>query len=514
MADAVRSSESKNESPGQGSAVRALGEWRGAVASCPPPNKPPIVVVALQNRFWMEWAIFAAHRIYAQGYRPIVLYSREEVDRAYRWARQSGDEDAGFWHEALACDYLLFVDVDAEEDTSGIAPYDGLAARRAPIVTAYALGIEEGEGEALGDRYRQVYARATSALCQMGPQIETALARCRPLRVVCPSGIIGWSVAVMEASRRVACPAVFVETFEMRPGHLVWNVDRPAVDIDVEGWLKVAGAWDAEKERDAAALAAVQERRTTQRDEWLDDFKVFQRRRKSGRLPKRIETFLTRYPRSVLAGPNIVADSTTIGRATIFRSQQEWIRELIAFFQRRPDLGLIIRAHPAEATDQPHCRIGVLAPQLAGATPNILVIDGSEPVSTYAVVDRCVLGLIWVSDLGVDMVIRGRPVLLAAAARYAPLGICSTANSREEYFELLDRLAANPPLVDVDTIQRAKLYQWIVFKRMSLRATSSGFRTSEYQLTPGWMHPDQEIFYGILTGERSDKGLPVRTSTT
>ena len=78
--------------------------------------------------------------------------------------------------------------------------------------------------------------------------------------------------------------------------------------------------------------------------------------------------------------------------------------------------------------------------------PNILVIGGHEDVSSYALMPGLAGGLVWISSIGVDMVARGIPVLVAARPKYHELGLVDEPASVTAYFDAVTRLAtAGPP---------------------------------------------------------------------
>ena len=65
---------------------------------------------------------------------------------------------------------------------------------------------------------------------------------------------------------------------------------------------------------------------------------------------------------------------------------------------------------------------------------------------------------------------------------------------------------ARPVPPSIDVINRAKYYQRIVFKEMSLRAAGKNYLTSEYRMNQRTVFNEREKFFRILVGELDEKG--------
>lgn len=487
-----------------GCARIALKQWRSQLADAPGPRDSQLVIaiVAFRNRRWVEWAAFSAAYLYRLGYPIQLVYSGAEITSIYGRRKVLGRLAIGFWDALCALPYFTFVDLDQYLDAEAEGSYSELSEQWAHTIAAYDLKCEEHE-PADAAAYERAGTQARLMLQRMGPAVERYLRHSRVSRVICPSGIIGWSVAVREAARRTGVPVVFVESWRVRTGHNIWNVNRPALDFDVDGWIEAIGPWTHWHECEYEKLRRFREGQPAGGDPWLRNLHQVQGVQKSSALPPEVAAFLGRPGPTYLLGTNVVGDSATLRRATIFRSQQEWLAEILRFFRGRPELKLIVRAHPDEVWQNSRIRMGDIARRLACGALNILVVDSHARVNTFALIERSHAGLVWVSNLGLDMAIRGRPVLLAAQAPYAHLGVCQTASSVREYFERLPTLAgqARPP---DDAILRAKTYQFALFRLMSLHADSDAYSGADYRLTEQ-PEPEQDMFYRILAGELPDK---------
>ncbi len=107
----------------------------------------------------------------------------------------------------------------------------------------------------------------------------------------------------------------------------------------------------------------------------------------------------------------------------------------------------------------------------------------------------------WTSTLGADLLARGRWALVAANAPYLQLGVGLTGISQEDYFQRLLVLARGTDEPPEEMRKNALLYQWIMFREISLEATSTQHGAWSYRLEPDGVRLEEEHFYRFLTGE-------------
>jgi hypothetical protein len=147
----------------------------------------------------------------------------------------------------------------------------------------------------------------------------------------------------------------------------------------------------------------------------------------------------------------------------------DWLLRTIAYFDRRRDLQLIVRVHPAEVTGAVPSRqlvVDELARHFPVLPPNVFVIPPDSPISTYVVTTHCDTVLIYGTKTGVELSCDGIPVIVAGEAWIRHKGLTTDARSPEEYFALLDRLPSRRRL-DAATISRARRYAYhFFFRRM------------------------------------------------
>jgi len=169
---------------------------------------------------------------------------------------------------------------------------------------------------------------------------------------------------------------------------------------------------------------------------------------------------------------NVVWDAQLHYPANAFRSMLDWLIKTIAYFQRRPDLQLLIRVHPGELAPPGGVTMSrqPAAEEIRKAFPrlpkNVFVIPPENPLSTYAAMDRCDSVIIYGTKTGVELTSFGIPVIVAGEAWIRNKGLTLDASSEADYLKILDSLPVGRRL-DEDTTQRARKYAYhFFFRRM------------------------------------------------
>jgi hypothetical protein len=346
-------------------------------------------------------------------------------------------------------------------------------------------------------------ARTEATLAETGAALERILRENQVARLVCYSGLIGSSPALCEAARRAGVEVLTVEGWTWRPGHMICNLNAPALEYDLDAWLEAVGPWDAAQERETARLLRFQEGALGQGEAPPGALHSVQRTASAAPLPPEVSAFLARRGPRFLLATNVVGDSSILRRQPVFLNQRDWLRQTIDFFRSRPNWSLIVRAHPDESwiRSKVVVRMGEVARELAGGARNVLVIGGDEDVSSYALMPGLAGGLVWISSIGVDMVARGIPVLAAARPKYHPLELVQEPVNIPEYFRALGDLAVAPSHPTPEQQMRARRYLNVVFSEFSFEAFSPSYRARDLFLVGPGSPPDAEVFYRIVAGD-------------
>lgn len=224
---------------------------------------------------------------------------------------------------------------------------------------------------------------------------------------------------------------------------------------------------------------------------------------------------------------NVLWDAQLHYPANAFPSMLDWLVRTIEWFERRPDLQLLVRVHPAEVSAGLPSRqrvVDELARRFSALPKNVFVIPPESRASTYAAMARCDTVLIYGTKTGVELATMGVPVIVAGEAWVRGKGITLDARTDEEYFRILERLPLGRRLDD-RTVERAKKYAYHFFFRRMIPLEcmeprpgwppySLGIGALE-ELAPGRSAGLDVVCAGILDGadfiypaERRDAPLP------
>ena len=167
---------------------------------------------------------------------------------------------------------------------------------------------------------------------------------------------------------------------------------------------------------------------------------------------------------------NVMWDAQLHYRANAFANMREWTVETIRYFaERRPDLQLVIRVHPAEIRGTVPSRqpiVEEIRRAFPTLPPNVFVVGPESNVSTYAMMVQCDSVIIYGTKTGVELTSLGIPVIVGGEAWIRNKGITLDASSADEYFELLERLPLREKMSEPAT-QRARKYAYhFFFRRM------------------------------------------------
>jgi len=155
----------------------------------------------------------------------------------------------------------------------------------------------------------------------------------------------------------------------------------------------------------------------------------------------------------VLLATNVLGDSLTLGRNVFTSSMAEWIARTAQYFASRPDVQLVVRIHPGERLMKGPSSLEVIKAALDKVPAHIKLIAPDEKVNTYDLMEIAGLGLAYTTTVGMEMCMRGVPVILAGQTHYRGRGFTYEPTTYEEYFGLLDKLLTNLPIYRLTATQ-------------------------------------------------------------
>ncbi|MCX7927851.1 MAG: capsule biosynthesis protein [Candidatus Omnitrophica bacterium] len=209
---------------------------------------------------------------------------------------------------------------------------------------------------------------------------------------------------------------------------------------------------------------------------------------------------------------NVIWDAQLHYPTNIFANMQEWLFATISYFEKRKDLQLIIRVHPAEIRGSIPSRQPVVQ-EIVNKFPrlpkNIFIVPPENPISTYPLMQKCNAIIIYGTKTGVELTCMGKVVIVAGEAWIKNKGLTIDPKTKDEYFEILDKLPSINHMT-VEQIIRAYKYAYhFFFRRMiPIKYIDKDERTGFYKinlekiedLLPGRDTGIDVICDGILKG--------------
>jgi hypothetical protein len=146
-----------------------------------------------------------------------------------------------------------------------------------------------------------------------------------------------------------------------------------------------------------------------------------------------------RITTEVLIPLNVDFDAAALGRHYLFENTVEWVTRTVEFVLANSQHAVVVRQHPSERRPVERARLNmgkILQDRFRNET-RLRFVSAQEPTSTYDLLTSAALVLPFVSTIGIEAAAIEKPVLIAGKCYYSHLGFVRSANSREQYFELL-----------------------------------------------------------------------------
>ena len=158
-------------------------------------------------------------------------------------------------------------------------------------------------------------------------------------------------------------------------------------------------------------------------------------------LPDWLESKIAGFGRLVTVFTNVAFDTSQVHANTIFEHMFEWLDVVGRVIKETPQTLFVIRAHPDEDRPGKESVESVAAwfdASGLGKHENVVFIASGEMASSYDLIERAQLVLVYNSSIGLEAAIQGQPVLCAGRARYAEAEAAFFPGNREEYLRMLN----------------------------------------------------------------------------
>jgi hypothetical protein len=167
---------------------------------------------------------------------------------------------------------------------------------------------------------------------------------------------------------------------------------------------------------------------------------------------------------------NLGWDGAVIGRNIAFADMNEWVVATIRHFAARPDKQLVIRAHPAEVllrNIETQEKVREVIDRAFDRLPaNVRFVPPDSKLSSYTLGSLLSAGIVYTTKMGLELALRGLPIILGGEAFYMDKGFTYESRSAEAYFRHLDDPAVARPLSDAQRERALNYAHYYFFRRL------------------------------------------------
>ncbi|MEJ2013581.1 MAG: hypothetical protein P8X64_15320 [Anaerolineales bacterium] len=162
---------------------------------------------------------------------------------------------------------------------------------------------------------------------------------------------------------------------------------------------------------------------------------------------------------------NVVGDSLALKRQIFTQGMADWLAQSVQALAMRGDVNLIVRVHPGELLGAGHPSLDIVQETLPELPPHVRLIAPESPINTYDLIDIADAGLVYTTTVGLEMAMRGLPVLVAGQTHYRGKGFTLDPETLDEYLALLKQLIEMPESFRLkqSQINRAWHYAYLFF---------------------------------------------------
>lgn len=160
----------------------------------------------------------------------------------------------------------------------------------------------------------------------------------------------------------------------------------------------------------------------------------------------------------ILVPLNIFWDSAALWVDNVFYNWIEWLKDLIEYVYSNTDATMLIREHPAQRYFSGFNYVDLkktIGYDEKKHGQRIRIVKAEEELNTYSYLKKAKVVLPYTSTVGLESVVAGKPVIMHTNIYYSNTDFVMTANSKEEYFSLINKML-NLDTFFVDDEQKKK----------------------------------------------------------
>ncbi len=217
---------------------------------------------------------------------------------------------------------------------------------------------------------------------------------------------------------------------------------------------------------------------------------------------------LDRKRKQVMLFTNVAWDGRVKSHGSLFEGPTEWVIDTIRHLASRDDVQVVVRIHPAEVREAGYKGLQRVDEEIRRALPqlpaNVTIILPEQKINSYALAELADLVMVYSSRIGLEVLLRKKPVVIVGDAFYADKKIGIQPRTTEEYLTLLNRLDQVPQPTDKDLIRvRRYAYHYFFRRWLDLPLTTTGrkgdlFARDLQDLLPGKCNALDRACNGVL----------------
>jgi hypothetical protein len=186
---------------------------------------------------------------------------------------------------------------------------------------------------------------------------------------------------------------------------------------------------------------------------------------------------------------NVIFDTSQIHANTVFQDMFDWLRQVVVFSRLHPETLFVVRAHPDElrtGKESMETVEQILDTEGALELDNLLFIPPREFVSSYELIKKSKLVLVYNSSIGLEATLLGRVVLCGGKSRYSDYPTAYFPTTPDVYFQLADRfLNENDPVIPEEFVHQARRFTY--YQHFFTSLDFSPFLTAHSRF-PGYLY--------------------------
>jgi len=163
-------------------------------------------------------------------------------------------------------------------------------------------------------------------------------------------------------------------------------------------------------------------------------------------------------------------DSVSDYSPMAYASFDEWMIDTIKQISDLPQVQWLVKVHPIEAYDNPAAGVQrLIETHFPNLPPHVRMIPAEEDISPLEFFELLDGGITVYGTAGLELALRGKPVVLAGEAHYGGKGFTHDGLDIATYRSLLARVAELPPLTEEQTrLARMYAYSYFVQRQIPL----------------------------------------------